>query len=151
MILHAILAIVHVLAAAGWFGAMCYSAFILHPRARRFFTNAADFEAFIATVSDGARWKVLGTLALIGLSGTGLTLLSGSRSPTWWVLIAAKSLFLLAALGLFVYVSWRLWPARVLALPNEIPRFQAIFRRVAGAMIALAAMAMVLGAVAHLL
>ena len=83
MIFHAILAIAHLLAAAAWFGAMCYSAFILHPRAHWFFSNAADFEAFIATISHGARWKVLAALVLIGLTGAGFALISGARSATW--------------------------------------------------------------------
>ncbi len=149
MIVRIVLASTHLLVAAGWFGAMCYSAFILHPRARQFFSTERDFEAFVATVSHGARWKVLGALALIALSGTGLVLIGGpaERPAVWWAILAAKTAVLLAAIGMFIYVSWHLWPARVLATPGEIPRFQRVFRRFAAAMIALATTATVLGAV----
>ena len=100
----ATLAIVHTLVAAAWFGAMFYSAFVLHPRARRFFESDRDFEDFIATVSHEARWKVLTALAVTGLTGAALALVGGpgTRSMSWWPLLGAKTVFLLAAFGLFV-------------------------------------------------
>ena len=60
-----------------------------------------------------------------------------------------KAGLLLAASALFAYTSWRLWPARVLATADEIPEFQRAFRRVALAMIGLAAAALALGVLAH--
>ena len=149
--LHSILAVLHALTGAVWLGAMCYSFFILHPRAHTFFTKEADFESFIATVSRGARWKVLGALGLIALSGAGLVVVRWPDpfSVTWLVLIGLKAALLIAAVGLFVYVSWRLWPARLFATPEEIGHFQRTFRRVAIVMMTLAALGMTLGILSH--
>src|SRR5690242_18289593 len=139
-LLHSLLAPVHVLAGAAWFGAMFYSWFVLHPRAHRYFSRPTDFEAFIATVSQGARYSVLAALSLMGVTGLALVLLRWPEmhSVTWLILIAAKTILFLTALGLFVYVSWRLWPARILALENEIARFQALSRRLAQVMLMIA-------------
>jgi hypothetical protein len=140
-----------VLAGAAWLGAMLYSLLVLQPRARAYFDRPADFETFIAFVSHGARWKVLGVLIVIAATGAALVPLRWPEPlpATWLVLIGAKAGLLLAAVGLFVYVSWRLWPARVLATPVEIPQFQRAFRRVAGTMILIAGLGMTLGVVAH--
>jgi len=60
-----------------------------------------------------------------------------------------KILLFIAALCLFVYTSWRLWPARLFAAPADIPRFQHIFRTVGFLMITLAVLSMVLGVLLH--
>jgi hypothetical protein len=49
-----------------------------------------------------------------------------------------------------VYVSWRLWPARIFALPAEVPHFQRAFRRVAVTKIAIAGLGMALGVLSHI-
>jgi hypothetical protein len=151
MLLYTFLAVVHALAGAVWLGAMAYSFFLLHPRAHVYFQKETDFEAFIATISHGARWKVLGGLGVIGLTGMGLCLVRwpASLSTLWLVLVGLKAAAWLAAVVLFVYTSWRLWPARVLALEGEIPHFQRAFRRVAVTMIVLAVVATALGILAH--
>jgi len=148
---HAILAITHALAAAAWFGAMFYSFLVLHPRAHAYFQRETDFEAFITTVSHGARWKVLSCLGLIGITGVGLMAVHWwqPRQEAWLPLICAKVALLLAAGVLFVYTSWRLWPARVLATVDEIPRFQRVFRWVAAVMMGIAGLGIALGIVAH--
>jgi hypothetical protein len=66
-------------------------------------------------------------------------------------LIAGKVGALAAALSLFLYTSWRLWPARIFAAPDEIPRFQRTFRRVAITMITLAGLSTVCGVLLHTL
>jgi uncharacterized membrane protein len=151
-LLDSVLALTHALAGAAWLGAMVYSFFVLHPGARAYFPKDADFEAFIATVSRGARYPVLAALALIGLSGAALVVVRWppALSLTWLVLIVVKVLLYLGACGLFMYVSWRLWPARILALPAEVPQLQRLFRRVAAAMILIAGLAMALGILAHI-
>jgi uncharacterized membrane protein len=148
---NSILTILHVLAGAAWFGAMIYSFFLLHPRARAYFSRPTDFEAFIATVSHGARWKVLAGLGLIAVSGAGLMVLRWPEplSVRWLTLLGIKAALFVMAVVLFWYVSWRLWPARVLATQPEIPRFQALFQRVASTMILIAAVSMALGVLAH--
>jgi hypothetical protein len=151
MLLYFLLAVVHALASAVWLGAMAYSFFLLHPRAHVYFRKETDFEAFIATVSHGARWKVLGGLGVIGLTGVALCLVRWPAPPSaaWLVLVGAKVVAWVAAVALFIYTSWRLWPRRVLALEAEIPQIQRAFRRVAIAMMTLAVIGMVLGLLAH--
>lgn len=149
-LLDSVAAVLHVLSGAAWLGAMAYSFFILHPRARAYFADLAAFESFMVAVSHGARWKVLGALGLLGLSG-GVLLGARARQPlsaVWLALMGVKLALLLAASALFVYVSWRLWPARLFVSAEEIPHFQQAFRRAAVLMMALAASAMVLGVLA---
>lgn len=144
--------ITHVLVAAAWFGAMVYSMTVLHPHAGRFFRTHTDFEVFITTISARARWKVLGACCLLAVSGVGLTL-TGWRSPApspWLILIAVKSVLFLVALALFSYTSWWLWPARVFATTDEIPRFQRRFRRIAWSLIVLVGLNIALGVAARI-
>ena len=124
---------IHVLAGAVWFGAMFYSLMILHPRARSFFQTSARFEEFITFVASGARWKVLGGCLVIGVSGVALFFMSGSQeaNPLFQFCFIAKTVLFLIAVGLFSFASWVLWPARVLATPDEVPIYQARFRTIA--------------------
>jgi uncharacterized membrane protein len=150
----ALTAIVHVLAGAAWFGAMFYSLFVLHPRAARYLGNPAEFETFIATVSQGARWSVLAAFGLVGGSGIGLIALamlqdSDAISAGWLLILGIKAILFVVAFGLFVHVSWRLWPARIMALADEIPYFQRVSRRLATIMLCLIGLSMALGVVAH--
>jgi uncharacterized membrane protein len=153
MALYSVLAIVHALAGATWLGAMVYSFAVLHPHARRYFRQETEFEAFIAAISHGARWPVL--LALAILAGTGGVLVALSRpephSPLWMTLVASKVVALTAALSLFLYTSWRLWPARIFAAPDEVRYFQRTFRRVAITMITLASLSTACGVLLHTL
>jgi uncharacterized membrane protein len=146
-----LLAVIHVLAGAAWFGAMFYSVFVLHPRGRAFFDRPGDFEAFITFVSHGARYAVLAALGVLALTGAGLILVRMPSGPLpGWVLLAGAKVGLFAlALGLFIVVSWCLWPARVLAAPEEVPAWQRTFRRVAWTMLVLAGLNIVLGVLAH--
>lgn len=152
-ILKLALSTTHVLVATAWFGAMFYSVTVLHPRAVPFFKKDTDFEAFITTVSAGARWKVLGACFLIAASGIGLAIIKW-RSPVpsiWLVLVGLKLTLFLMALGLFSYTSWRLWPARVFATSEDIPRFQRKFRLIAWSLIVLVGFNMPLGVAVHIL
>lgn len=150
-LLNSLLAMVHALAGAAWFGAMFYSLLVLQPRARRYFDRPAEFEVFIATLSQGARWTMLAAFGIIGVTGVGLVLSHSleSASRSWLLLVGLKALIFFAAFGLFVYVSWRLWPARVLALDDEIPRFQKVSRRLAATMLVLVGLSIALGILAH--
>ncbi len=142
------LTVLHVLAGATWLGAMVYSLLVLQPRARRFFPRPEDYETFIVQVSAGMRWPVLAAFALLAASGTGLVLLHGSAfSFARAFLLGSKTLLFFAALALFSYVSWRMWPARILALPEELAAVRAKFRRVGGLMLFLVGLNMVLGVV----
>lgn len=148
-----LLTLVHALAGAAWFGSMFYSLTVLHPRAGAYFRgqDPEAFETFIATLAQGARWKVLGAFVLVFASGVGLVLLHrpASAPTTWLGLIAAKLILFLAALAVFCYASWRLWPARIFATPEEVPIHQRRFRVVGLLMTTLVGLNFALGVVAH--
>jgi uncharacterized membrane protein len=148
----AVIAVIHVLAAAAWFGAIFYSHMFLYHRARAYFPAAADFEDFTTAISHGARRPVIAALGVVALSGVALLLLArGSHSSAWWAFISAKAVLFLAIIGLFAYISWRMWPARVFATARELPGTQRRFRRVAWLMLVLAGLSMALGVAAHIL
>jgi uncharacterized membrane protein len=141
---------VHVLAAAAWLGAMLYSLFVLQPRAAAYFARPDDFERFVAAVSAGARWKVLGVAAAVGLSGATIAALGWRGAPSALaLLVALKVALLVPILLIFGYASWRLWPARVMASRAEIPAYQAAFRRVGWSLILLVGAESVLGVLAR--
>ena len=142
--------IVHLGTAAVWVGAMAYSLTVVQPRAERLLGDR--YEAFAAELAAGARWKVLGMAAVLGGSGAGLVIaeLAGEPDPSaaWAALVVAKGVLLLAAVALFAYVSWRLWPARVFALPDELGAVRERFRTAALGLTALVSLGLVLGAIA---
>ena len=151
----AALAATHVGAAAGWLGAMAYSLLVVQPRAEAALPDRMEYERFAVALAAGARWKVLAVCAVLALSGAGLVVLeladAGGRPPLWIALVAAKAVLLAVAVGLFAHVSWRLLPARLFALPDELPALRARFRAVAVALTAVVAAGLVLGAVADAL
>ena len=140
---------IHVLAGAAWFGAMFYSLMVLHPRARSFFQTSAQFEEFITFVAAGARWKVLGGCLVIGGTGVALYFMSESQdaNPVFQCCIVAKTVLFMVAVGLFSFASWVLWPARVLATPDEIPMYQKKFRILAIILLVLVGLNLILGIV----
>jgi len=73
------------------------------------------------------------------------------HSTLWISLVAGKVVALTAALSLFLYTSWRLWPARIFAAPDEVRYFQRTFRRVAITMITLASFSTACGVLLHTL
>lgn len=152
VLVHALLAVIHGLVGAVWLGSMVFSLFVLQPRARAFFENQGEREAFFAAVGHGARWKVLSALAALAITGVGLALIRWPRpeSSWWFALVGAKLVLFTAALGLFVHISWRLWPARLFAGSQELPHLQSAFRRAALAMIGLAGLSTVLGILLHI-
>jgi hypothetical protein len=149
------LAVVHLLVAAAWFGAMAYSLGVVQPRARRFFADSPQtYENLATTLAAGARWKVIGMLAVLAATGAGLLVVTvtAADAPTrtgwWWALIGAKIGLLVVASAVFWHVSWRMWPRRVFALPEEQAAHQRAFLRVGWTLAVLAGAAMVLGTVA---
>lgn len=121
----AVLVLVHVGVAAGWLGAMAYSLLVVQPRAERFAGD--DYEQLAATLAAGARWKVVAMMAALVLSGAGLVAVADPEP----VVVVVKSALLGVSLALFWYVSWRLWPRRLFALPEELPSIRRRFRLVA--------------------
>jgi uncharacterized membrane protein len=147
--------LVHVSVTAAWLGAMLYSLLVVQPRAERFFSDHREREDFAVLLATGARWPVLALVGALGASGAGLVVLElkGNEEPTaaWLGLVTAKGILLVAALALFVEVSWRLWPARLFAHvsgSDELARLQRRFRRVSLALTVTIAAGLVLGVVA---
>jgi uncharacterized membrane protein len=140
---------IHVLAASAWFGAMFYSLFVLHPRARAFFDSPSKFEEFITFIAAGARWKVLSGCLVIGATGFALFVMHYNSSTAWRSCMLAKTILFIIAVGVFAYASWIAWPARALASPSEIPAFQKRFRIIAVCLIVLVALCFLISALSH--
>ena len=138
---------VHLLAAAVWLGAMAYSLAVVQPRSQRFIEDERRREAFAVELAAGARRPVLGVIALLAGSGAALVALEAGDDPGsgWWLIVGAK---VAAAAALFWHVSWRLWPRRLFATPEELPALRERFRGVAWALMALVGLEIVLGAAA---
>jgi hypothetical protein len=140
--------LIHIGIGAVWLGSMVYSLGVVQPRIGRLFGDPAKAEDVYSELAAGNRWRVVAMIVFLGLSGAALILDRSDRTAFWWVLIAAKMALLIAAAGCFWWVSWRGWPARVFALPAELPALHRRFRRVAVVMTALVGAAFVLGVVA---
>jgi hypothetical protein len=143
-----LVALGHLVVATLWFGSMAYSLGVVQPRLRRLFGDPARVEEVYRELAAGNRWRVVALIVVLGATGLGLVALADTRERWWWAVIAAKAALLLAASGLFWWVSWRGWPARIFALPAELPALQARFRLVALGMAVLVGTAFVLGAIA---
>ena len=97
-----------------------------------------------AVIASGNRWKVLGLVAAIAVTGLGMLLIDHGN----WQLHAVKGVLLLIATGIFWYVSWRHWPQRVFATAAELPALQGRLVKLASVMLGLAGLAFALGVVA---
>ncbi len=95
---------------------------------------------------------MLALCAALGASGIVLAAMEIGAAPApsrlWVALILAKAVVLVVAVGLFAYVSWWLWPARVFAAASELAAVQRRFRSVALLLTGAVAAGVVLGAVA---
>lgn len=142
------LLVVHALTGAVWLGAMVYSLRVVQPRAAAFFAQDDDaHEDFVTTLAARNRWPVLGLAGLLAVTGVVAWALSAS-APAATALHAVKGLLLLAALSVFAYVSWRVWPKRLFALPEERTALRSTLRRAAYALTGLVGAAYALGVVA---
>ncbi|AYY14697.1 hypothetical protein EF847_20385 [Actinobacteria bacterium YIM 96077] len=148
--LFALLAIAHLGLLGIWLGSMLYSLLIVQPRASRFLAADDDgLEAFLTTLGAGNRRPVLAIVAVLGISGL-LLAVAGKLATSSIMLFALEGLALLAALAVFVRVSWRLWPRRVFALPEERPAHRRVLHRHAVTMIALVGVTFTLAVLAIL-
>ena len=140
-----LLAIVHAGLAAAWVGGMAYSLFVVQPKLEKYFGPDRDGrEALTTVIASGNRWKVVGLIAAIAVSGLGLLLIDHQH---WWI-HALKGFLLLCATGIFWYVSWRHWPGRVFATSSELPVLQRRLIVLATTMLGLAGLAFALGVAA---
>ncbi len=129
----AIIAFVHVLGGGVWIGAVGFNVFVLHPRAEKFFAESGHFEDFVLTVVNGMRWWVVAGIAL--LAGAGVELLR-LRALTLDAVLLAKIALLTINVVLFGVLSWRMWPARVVATKPELPELRRRFSRLGATMVA---------------
>jgi hypothetical protein len=113
----------HLLRVTGWLGAMAYSLAVVQPR--------VPLVRRVAGGERGARdlpgrrrpAEVVGLIARLAATGGLLVALgaaSRQRGATWWALVGTKATLLVLASGDFWYVSWRIWPRRLFALPGEV-------------------------------
>jgi hypothetical protein len=135
---------VHLGVGALWLGSMAYSLFVVQPRVARLLPDPMRAEDVYRELAAGNRWRVVALIATLGGTGVALALVT-EPGPARAAGIAAKGVLWLGAATLFWWVSWRGWPRRLFALPDELPAEQARFRRVALAMTALVAAAFALG------
>lgn len=151
-LLRFILLSAHLIAGAVWLGAMAYSLGVVQRRVRLFYGSPAAAEELAVHLAAGARWKVIGVMALLAVSGGALVAVEGWDHPAGWqAAIVAKAGLLIAAAAVFAWVSWRLWPARIFALPDEVAGWQRRFRLVGAVLIGLVGAEFVLGVAAHVL
>ncbi|MGH3657615.1 MAG: hypothetical protein ACRDUA_13240, partial [Micromonosporaceae bacterium] len=143
-----LLVLVHVGVGALWWGAMSYSLTVAQPRITRLFGTPVAAEEAYRELAAGNRRRVVGLIGVLAASGAALVALAGPRPYGWWLLIAAKGLLLVLASGLFWWVSWRGWPRRLFALPDELPPLQRRFRQIAIGLVASVGTAFVLGVAA---
>ncbi|TCC29814.1 hypothetical protein [Kribbella sindirgiensis] len=140
-----LVAIVHAGLAAAWVGGMAYSLFVVQPKVKKYFgADQEGREMLTAVIASGNRWKVVGLITAIAVSGGGLLAIDHER---WWI-HAVKGLLLVIATAIFWYVSWRHWPQRVFATAAELPKLQARLITLATTMLGLAGTAFALGVVA---
>jgi hypothetical protein len=147
-LLHLLLLVIHTVLSAALLGGMVYSFVTVQPRAKLYFKDTRDFEAFVANLAHGARWKFLTILAVIAITGLVDPLLSESARPQlWWICFVIKCVLWAAILSCFVYVSWWLWPRRVFAAPADLPAIRRDFTIIGRTMLFLLLIAFVMGVV----
>lgn len=136
--------VAHLTLCAVWLGSMTYSLGVVQPAVREHFADDDERELFLLRLASGNRWRVVGLVAAIALTGLGWWWVGG-RDDT--VLQCVRAVLLTVATTLFWYVSWRHWPRRVLALPAERPALRRQLTAIALAMTALVGIVLVLGLV----
>ncbi|MBB4931355.1 Flp pilus assembly protein TadB [Lipingzhangella halophila] len=146
-VLIAFLALVHASAGALWLGAMAYSLFVVRPRLAGMLDGDDEtrMEEAQQLLASGNRWPTASLIVVLWLSGIGLVAAHGGGSYGWWAGVAVKALLLTTATALFWWVSWRGWPRRVFALPEELPALRRKFDAIAAAMLALVGATFALG------
>jgi hypothetical protein len=149
--LHFLLAAAHALSSAAWFGSMFYSLTVMQPRAKQFFATDPEFEEFVAHVAQGARWKVLAAFGFVAVTGVLLIAVARPVPMTrgWLLAVFVKTALFAAAVAIFAYASWRLWPRRIFATPAELPAIQRQFRVVGFTLLLVAAASFALGILPH--
>ncbi|MEV6610869.1 hypothetical protein [Kutzneria sp. NPDC051319] len=130
------LLVAHLVIAAIWLGSMSYSLTVVQPKVDRFFLDEEQREEFLVLLAHGNRWKVVGLVAALVLSGIALAVL-----VTPWYAVSVV-LYGIAA-SIFWHVSWRHWPARIFAVVEELASYRRRLRILASCMVVLVGVAFV--------
>ncbi|EWM15205.1 hypothetical protein [Kutzneria sp. 744] len=131
-----LLLVAHLVIAAIWLGSMSYSLTVVQPKVDRFFLDEEQREEFLVLLAHGNRWKVVGLVAALVVSGIALVFLV---SPWYAVSVV---LYAIAA-SIFWHVSWRHWPARIFAVVEELASYRRRLRILASCMVVLVGVAFV--------
>ena len=120
--LYITLAVIHVGASIQFLGSMIYSVFVARPAAEKFFADDPHtLNMFQITLAHGGRPKVGATLLVLLLSGVGLLVVDNDLDTTETIFMAIKSIGFVAIVMAFWYMSFKLWPRRVFAVPDDMP------------------------------
>jgi len=133
-VLTVLLAVVHLVVAAVWLGSMAYSLNVVQPKVTRFFADDQRREEFLLTLAHGNRRPVVALIAVLVLTAAGVAATAPRSAAIGYGVVLV--LYATAAV-IFWNVSWRHWPARVFALPAELPDYRRRLARQAWAMLAL--------------
>ena len=131
-----VLLVLHLTLAAIWMGAMGYSLTVVQPKVDRFFPDEEKREEFLLLLAHGNRWKVVGLVAALVLTGVALAV------DVSWRYAISVALYGIAAV-IFWHVSWRHWPARIFAVVEELAGYRRRLRLLASCMTGLAGAAFV--------
>lgn len=116
--------VVHLTLSATWLGSMVYSLTVVQPTVRRFFSDESSREDFLLALAHGNRWRVVALIAALMLSAAGVM----ATTPHAVIGYAIALVLYTVAAVIFCHVSWRHWPARVFALPEEWAGYQRSLR-----------------------
>ena len=116
-----VFAVAHLTVAAVWLGSMTYSLSVVQPKATRFFSDDRQREEFLTTLAQGNRWKVIGLICALVV--TAIAVIVTAPPGVAYAYAVALGLYVIAA-AVFADVSWRHWPARIFARPEELPGFR---------------------------
>jgi uncharacterized membrane protein len=142
-VIYAALVVVHAGLATVWLGGMAYSLTVVQPKVARFFADDDDrHEEFVALIAQGNRWKVIALIVALAGSGVALWAMDDYEHTAAHLV---KAGLLAMATAIFWYVSWRHWPRRVFALPEERPALRHQLRMLASTMTVLVGAAFVIG------
>lgn len=124
----------HLALAGVWLGSMVYSLAVVQPRVARFFPDHRQREEFLVTLAHGNRRPVLALIGVLAVCAVAVLLTAPDRVVAGYLAVLVLQS---GAAGVFWWVSWRHWPARVFALSEELPGYQRRLRRLAWTMLML--------------
>lgn len=141
---------VHAIGGGVWIGAVAFNLFVLTPRAQRWFRVSAEHEDFVFTVVQGLRWPVLaGALAVVGTGCWRWQTALGDPVDPWQAIMLLKFGCAVVSLGLFAWVTLRLWPERAFASEAELPSIRRRFFAIGVGIVASNTLAAALGVLAE--